>query len=83
MLPVVAGSVTMGRCGNAVLLPVMVVVNGVLWTLPLALLGVVNCVRQAEELASLYGCLEKLFLLVVAFMVASESPRFLLTVLLT
>lgn len=65
----------MGRCGNAVVLPVMLVINGVLWMSPLAVLALVNCVRQAEDLVGLYSCLEKLFLFIVAFMVASESTH--------
>ena len=66
------GSLETGRCGNAMVLPVMLVVNGVLWTLPLAMLAAVNCSRQDDDLVSLYGCLEKVFIAAVAFMVASQ-----------
>jgi TRAP-type mannitol/chloroaromatic compound transport system permease small subunit len=63
----------MGACGNAVVLPPMLVVSGVLWMLPLLLLVVVNCVpRQETDLPGMYGCVEKVFMLAVAFLVASE-----------
>lgn len=66
------GGLNIGACGNAIVLPPMLVVSGVLWVLPLLLLAVINCVpRHESDLLGMYGCLEKLFLLAVAFLVAS------------
>ena len=65
----------MGACGQALLLPPMLVIGGVLWLLPLMLLIAVNCLSRDKEetdVGQLYGCLEKIFLLAVAFLVASK-----------
>ncbi|XP_076466606.1 uncharacterized protein LOC143297918 [Babylonia areolata] len=67
------GVVDIYGCGNAMVIPVMLMLNGLLWLLPPLLVALVNCVccRHDDDPSCMYGCLEKLFFFSVAFLVAS------------